>query len=824
MTVFSTADHSSLSDADFGRLAEAIPHIVWMAGPDGTTEYFNGQGVIYTGCPAEASFGWNSASLVHSADAERVRLAWAHATRTQTPFRLDFRIRRFDGEYRWHAFRGLPIGDERGGVVRWIGTATDIEDAKRLEADLRSAERRTAETLTLLETLQSEAPVGFGFVNRDLRIVRLNETLAAVNGSTAAEHIGRHVADLVPDLWPQLEPLYRHVLDAGEAVLDVEVAGPSASDPSRTHHWLSSYYPVALDGEVIGIGIVAVDMTERKKAEEVRRQLAAMVEGSGDAIFGVTLDGMVTSWNAAAERLFGYDAQEIIGQPVAVLAPAGSATEQAQVRSRLTAGGPAEHFETVRLCKDGGLLDVVVTASTATDETGKIVGLSVITRDITERKQMEQQLTHQALHDALTGLPNRALLTDRLTQGLAGSRRRGSQLAVMFLDVDNFKMVNDSLGHTSGDELLTLAGERIGRAIRAGDTVARFGGDEFVVVCDDVSDHETEAIAERVLEAVREPFLIGEQEMNVTASLGIAFADEDATPESLLRDSDFAMHGAKQRGHGRVGLFDEALRCRATQRMITASALHRALEREEFTVHYQPVVDLSTGKMVSAEALVRWEHPVGCLITPAEFVPLAEQTGLIVPIGAWVLEQACEQLVQWQRAEPSMSVDVNLSVRQLLDADIAALIEDVLTRTGIPPESLCLELTESVLMADVDYCETTLAALKTLGVRLSIDDFGTGYSSLSYLKRFPVDAVKVDRAFIDGLGTYPHDLALVAAIVAMADALGLDVTAEGVETHAQLANLKRLQCRRAQGFYLARPMPAAAMTELIVESHRWRVD
>jgi two-component system, NtrC family, sensor kinase len=219
MTVSSMADHSALTDADFGRLAEAIPHIVWMAAPDGTTEYFNGQGVIYTGCPAEASFGWDSASLVHSADAERVRPAWAHATRTQTPFHLDFRIRRFDGEYRWHAFRGLPIRDERGAVVRWIGTATDIEDAKRLEADLRSAERRTAETLTLLETLQSEAPVGFGFVNRDLRIVRLNDTLAAVNGSTVAEHIGRRVADLVPDLWPQLEPLYHHVLDAGEAVL-----------------------------------------------------------------------------------------------------------------------------------------------------------------------------------------------------------------------------------------------------------------------------------------------------------------------------------------------------------------------------------------------------------------------------------------------------------------------------------------------------------------------------------------------------------------------------------------------------------------------------
>jgi diguanylate cyclase (GGDEF)-like protein/PAS domain S-box-containing protein len=831
-----------------------------------------------------------------------------------------------------------------------------------------------------------------------------------------------------------------------------------------------------LRDEIIGIVVVVVDITERKAGDAARRQLASIVDGSGDAIFGSTTEGIITSWNGAAERLFGWTAEEAIGRPAAIIAPPEKLEMQRQMRARLNAGGLPERHETTRLRKDGTLVDVLVIASTATDEAGTVVGLSVIAHDITDRrakeraleasqhrlaeaqrtahigsfeldlvtgeltwseeyyrilgldpdvapsielftsmihpddaslvpgfrtdadrrvpqdldlrivradgnvrwirahsipelgddgklrkligtmmddterveadrihrvaesrfeigfeqaaigaaiadlngvptrvnpavcallgrsadmlvgrrwrefthpedplleplvstrlaaghdthqderrflrpdgsivwalcnvtlvrdelgkrqyfftqlqditsrKVVEEELVHQALHDSLTGLPNRALLTDRLIHGLAGSRRRGTQVGVIFLDVDHFKVVNDSLGHTSGDDLLRHAAERIAGAIRPGDTVARFGGDEFVVVCDDVNLAETEQIAQRVLEALSQPCVISSQDVNVTASVGIAIADSEATPESLLRDSDSAMYRAKERGRGRIEVFDETVRSKAERRLATESALHRALDRDEFRLYFQPIVDVTTGALVSAEVLLRWQHPERGLVGPHDFIPIAEDTGLIVPIGAWVLEKACRQLVEWQQTAPGLTVAVNVSVRQMLTPDIGRMVEDILVRTAVHPEDLCLELTESVFMEDVEYFARTLAGLKALGLRIAIDDFGTGYSSLSYLRRFPVDGVKVDRSFIDGLGTEPHDSALVAAIVAMAAALDLEVTAEGVETARQMAIVRKLGCRRAQGFYLASPMPAAAMTQLIETSHHWTVD
>ncbi|MDP9463622.1 MAG: EAL domain-containing protein, partial [Actinomycetota bacterium] len=590
---------------------------------------------------------------------------------------------------------------------------------------------------------------------------------------------------------------------------------------------------VADDGTIVKVAGTMLDDTERVEADRVRRTAETRFEiGFEQSAIGAViadLKGVPLRVNAAACAILGRSEDLLVGRLWTEYNHPDEVSPGRAVAARVAAGHDAYADERRYLRPNGTVVWAALHVTLVRDEKAEPQYYFVQLQDITGRKRMEIELAHQALHDPLTGLPNRALLTDRLFHGLAGSQRRNSQLGVVFIDVDHFKVINESLGYVSGDDLLKQVAERIAETIRAGDTVARFGGEEFVVVCDDVSAFEIEQIAERVLKAMSRPWHIGNQDMHITASLGIAVADDSATPESLLRESVVAMRRAKERGGGRIELFDETLRSKTGRRLATGSALRHALEHDEFTVYYQPVVDLSTGAMVSAEALLRWKHPGRGLVSPAEFIPLAEETGLIIPIGAWVLEQACRQLVEWQHIQKSLpvaanlSVAVNLSVRQLLAPDIAGLIKDVLKRTGLRPASLCLELTESVFMEDVDYFGRMLAELKALGVELAIDDFGTGYSSLSYLKRFPVDAVKVDRAFVDGLGTDANDTALVAAIIAMAGALDLKVTAEGVETKQQLSGLKRFSVPRAQGFYLARPMPVDKLTRLVAESHRWDV-
>ena len=390
MNDFLSDDPPSVVDSVFRDVVEEIPYTVWTATLDRVTEYVNRHGRSYAGQLDQVGRGLNWMSLVHAEDAETVKLAGDHATQTHATYRVDCRIRRFDGEYRWHDLNGIPINGESGDPVKWIGIASDIHDTRELTNELRGEVRSATRTLAMLRTLQSKAPIGFGFVDRDFRRVIVNETLASFNGMTVAQQVGRLVPDLTPLIWPRLEPLYRRVLDTGEAVLDVEVDGPSAADPLHPRHWLLSYYPVDVDGEIIGIGIVALDITERKKAEQEQRRLAAIVETSGDAIFGSTTDGVATSWNAAAERLFGYTVGEIIGSSLKILMPDGKLPEP--TRARLAAGGPTERYTATRRHKDGSPIDVLVSASPAIDETGSVVGLSLIAQDITDQLAAQKAL------------------------------------------------------------------------------------------------------------------------------------------------------------------------------------------------------------------------------------------------------------------------------------------------------------------------------------------------------------------------------------------------------------------------------------------------
>ncbi|HKZ08739.1 MAG TPA: EAL domain-containing protein, partial [Methylomirabilota bacterium] len=436
-------------------------------------------------------------------------------------------------------------------------------------------------------------------------------------------------------------------------------------------------------------------------------------------------------------------------------------------------------------------------------------------QEINQFPQKLDLLTRQAFHDPLTAMPNRGLFMDRLAHALARTERRPQHVAVLFLDIDRFKVINDSLGHHVGDQILQELARRLAECVRPEDTVARLGGDEFAILLEDLDDVEgATAVAERVGRGLETPFVVEGREIVATMSVGVALnTRRPIAPDELLRDADMAMYRAKSQGRNRYEVFD-------TDIDVAAPAIHRldleldlrsAVARDEFRLHYQPVVHLETGRVAEFEALVRWQHKDRGLLAPEAFISLTEETGLIIPIGQWVLTEACRQARVWQEQRPSdppLTIGVNLSARQLQDPNLVALVSRVLTDSGLDPRSLKLEITESVVMQDAPATLTTLHTLRDLGIRLAIDDFGTGYSSLGYLKRFPIDTLKIDRSFVEGITSDPEDTAIVQAVISVAKSLGLSVTAEGIETEEQLLRLRELGCDRGQGFYFGEPLAA----------------
>jgi diguanylate cyclase (GGDEF)-like protein len=446
------------------------------------------------------------------------------------------------------------------------------------------------------------------------------------------------------------------------------------------------------------------------------------------------------------------------------------------------------------------------------------VRVVVAHEEITERKVFEAQIEYLATHDALTGLANRTLLSDRLTQAMRHARRRKTRLSLLFLDLDRFKDVNDSYGHTVGDALLQAVAARLSGIIRSADSLARLGGDVFVILLVDIGDPQNVAgVARKIIDAFANPFEIGEHVMYISASIGATVFPEDSEDDInlLFRNADTAMYRAKEASGNTFQFYSRDMSTRAIERSSLDSALRQAILREEFELYYQPKVSLHTGRIVGAEALLRWNHPDMGMVEPGRFIPLAEETGLIVPIGAWVLQRACLQNREWQeQGLPAMCISVNVSARQFQHSDLVAAVANVLNETGLAPCDLELELTESMMMENAAQAIDKLKVLKGMGVGLSIDDFGTGYSSLSYLKRFPIDTLKIDRAFIRDIATDPDDAAITRAVIALAHNLNLTVIAEGVETEEQLLFLSEHGCDEMQGYFFSRPVPAAEFTKM----------
>ncbi|HEX8146149.1 MAG TPA: EAL domain-containing protein [Pyrinomonadaceae bacterium] len=572
----------------------------------------------------------------------------------------------------------------------------------------------------------------------------------------------------------------------------------------------------------------------RQHALEVQQHMQALRESEerfrsafDNATIGmgvVALDGRWLQVNRSLCDIVGYGEGELLESEVRRVTHREDLVALEEQMQRFTAGTISSHQAELRYChKSGKEVWAHLGMSLVRDGESQPLHLIFQIQDITDRKRAEEQLLHDAFHDALTGLPNRALFMDHVKMAIQRSRRSGDRLfAALFLDLDRFKIINDSLGHMVGDQLLVGIAHRLEACLRPGDTVARLGGDEFTILLEDLaSTDDAIDVARRVQEAVTQPFNIGGHEVFTTASIGIALSNTGyERAEDLLRDADTAMYRAKLEGKKRHVVFDKAMHDRAMELLQTETDLRRALTRQEFFLNYQPIVDLETGRVASFEALVRWRHPERGLVMPGDFVPVAEETGLIVPLGLWVLNEACRQMREWQRlglADEAVTMSVNLSGRQFSQADLIEQIASALRESGLKAANLKLEITESMVMENFDTAIGMLRQLRNLGVGLSIDDFGTGYSSLSYLHRFPIDTLKIDRSFVTQMTDNSENAEIVRTIVTLARSLDMAVVAEGVETADQLRQLGDLGCDYGQGYLFSRPVGAGQAAELLTD-------
>ena len=679
------------SESRYRFLAESVPQQVWTARADGQITYGNFRTIEYFGEETQSElFGINWTKIIHTDDLARMTKRWMHSIKTGEPYENEHRLRRGDGEYRWHLAQATPMFDENGAVVKWFGTNTDIHDRKLAE----KAASETAEYRNLFE-------------------------------------------------------------NANDAILIFE--------------------------------------TETEIVIEV---------------------------NEKACQLYGFDHDAFVGKSIKEIS---QDVRQGEIQLReLLKRGTNQSFETIQFRADGTPLNLFINSSIV-EYRGRRVVLS-INRDITERKRAEEQLRHNSLHDALTGLPNRVLFLEHLRHAIERNGTRGQKtFAVLFLDFDQFKIVNDSLGHMEGDRLLRLIAERLSDTLRPGDIVARLGGDEFTILLDDLGkSDDVIQIVKRIEDELKLPFNLSGGEIVISASIGIALSDADYTkPETMLRDADIAMYRAKAGGKARHQIFNQAMHERVSARLRMENELRQAIGREEFCVYYQPIINLQTDRLKGFEALVRWQHPDRGIVSPLEFIPIAEETGLIVPLGEWVIRESCRQLSIWQlenKREQPLTMSVNLSCRQFTQNDLVERIERIVGETKIEVGTLRLEVTESHLMEDSEAAIAVMNRLRALDIKLSIDDFGTGYSSLSYLHRLPVNYLKIDRSFVSQMQIKSENREIVRTITLLAKNLHLEVIAEGIETREQADYLKSLGCEFGQGFLYSKPVERQQAGALIGNS------
>lgn len=653
-------------------------------------------------------------------------------------------------------------------------------------------------------------PQGLAALDQQGQIVFINEDLALLLGGEASELAGQDIFRfLEEEQRPAARQALRRAARTGRVAASVWKARGSGQGAQLTLQ----------PGTLAGPGgarlyiVMAQAGPPRYRAVERQALLASIAEECDEAIVATGPAGVIEIWNNAAAELFGWAEKEVVGSPLSMVVPPERQSELCEHMSRAWAGEVLGRVETVRVCKHGSRVEVSVSFAPLRDRCGQVRGVSQVIRDITQQKASERALAFQAMHDHLTGLPNRSLLEDRMAHALERCQREGTSIAVIFFDVDHFKTVNDTAGHEVGDRLLRAVASRLRQSVRSMDTVARLGGDEFVVLCEDVKDaSQVDTIVSHIMRSFSEPVVLPGRQLWVSVSAGVAMGGAPSSVAQLLSQADSAMYQAKGRARGSIGHYDPRTRPDLERRAEGSRLLRLALEAGHLVPYYQPIIDLHSGALAGAEALARWEDPLRGVVPAKDFIPLAEDLGLIGEIFEMVLAQTAKYVKQWASLSPSLRVAVNVSPLQLRGSGLGQCIKAILDQ-GVEPSSIVLEVTESSLLEDA-AASAVLSELREDGFGIAIDDFGTGYSSLAYLKQLPATTVKVDRTFTAQLPD-PHDLSVVMAILAIADTYGLEVVAEGIETPDQAEVLKELGCQHGQGYHFARPMPGPQFTELL---------